>query len=93
MTELSYNDWIKKLSGDKDNIINGCHRDLARLIKAMWAINREGKWTIWMNEDYIRVKFHALHSFYRFFYRDYDNSEIEALEAALQYIYEQEQGR
>lgn len=59
------------------------------LVKAMWAINREGIYRIWILHD--RVE---LYNGYTkvieewFFFKKYNNSEQQALEKALEYIYE-----
>ena len=60
------------------------------LIKAMWAINREGNkdWTsIKMRWDGFSVRIHDLFG-KTFEYRNHNNSELEALTKALEYIYE-----
>lgn len=57
------------------------------LIKAMWQINKEGKYYITMNNNHIYIKYALCTKF--FYYKNY-NSEIEALEKALEYIYKQE---
>ena len=63
---------------------------LAILIKAMWAINREGKWWITMYPHGIHLKLPHRGKGKDFEYKDYNNSETEALAKALEYIFEQD---
>ena len=56
------------------------------LIKTMWAIIREGKYMIAMNKDYFSI--HTNDDYIEFLYDEHNNSETEALEAALKYIYD-----
>jgi hypothetical protein len=62
------------------------------LVCAMWAINREWKWTVIMSKAWINVlekdKIPPLKTFY---YQNFNNSEQEALREALKYIFEQEE--
>jgi hypothetical protein len=63
------------------------------MIKAIWAINREGKWFITMsNTQFLIMKTEGkgLSLEAGFDYKYHNNSEIEAMKAALLYIYEQE---
>ena len=64
------------------------------LIKAMWAINREyNNLHITMNANFIMASWHEDSDgewYEQFWYNEYNNSEQQALEAALIYILEQE---
>lgn len=61
------------------------------LIKAMWAINREEsfKLQIEFNRILISGMYNGSSYFKEFLYKDY-NSEQQALEKALEYIYKQD---
>lgn len=58
------------------------------LIKAMWAINRRGYWCVEMFKDAIGIcnKEPGYDDIKEFKYKDHNNSEMEALKAALEYI-------
>ncbi len=74
------------------NNVRTDNEELILLIKAMWAINREGKWHIKM-ENYCIAFYSYMAKEYKeiiFKYKDHNNSEQEALQKALEYIYEQD---
>ena len=65
--------------------------DIEMLVMAMWAINLERKWSITMQYqrifvDEIKIEIEHPHRTYDF--KDFHNSEKEALTKALEYIYE-----
>lgn len=66
------------------------HEELSLLIKAMWAINREGKWEI--ISDKVSLDISDKHGDFciSFYYSDHNNSEQEALTKALEYIFDKE---
>lgn len=73
------------------SLLNMSNSDIALLIliKAMWKINRENnKWVISMQGDLIMCQNDEIIE--TFLYKKYNNSEQQALEAALQYIYSEE---
>ena len=61
---------------------------LETLIKAMWAINREGEWNIKLDSHCI--VFHSRKDYCDDMYDFTEYSEQKALKKALEYIYEQE---
>lgn len=69
-------------------------RILALLIKAMWAINREkGKYRIKQNifnDYYVGDYSKRPVEYVEFAKEDHNNSEQQALQAALEYVFEQE---
>ena len=83
--------WINVLLYDEnedDELVN-----IAYYIKAMWAINREGKYQIVMDEIGIEI-FNEKDTddviLLSILFKDHNSSEIEALTKALEYIHEQE---
>lgn len=61
------------------------------LIKAMWAINRERKWFMDMNDKQIRAWIlMPTDGAIQCNFKDYNNSEIETLTAALIYVLDNE---
>lgn len=96
MTE-EFKKWLCVLGGDydysklKELQYHGDFESniLSILIKAMWAINREGKWAILMWNDYIEIFCIEKQSDdIDFFYKDYNNSELKVLTKAIEYIWE-----
>ena len=61
---------------------------LAILIKAMWAVNREGK-GIEINLESERVYVSLIQDHDYFYFKDHNNSEQEALTKALEYVWKQ----
>lgn len=85
--------WLCKKTGIGEYYIDPVNKldILPLLIKAMWAINREGKYHIIINSEEIKVTVRNTWDddecgYFR--YEDYP--EQQALEKALGYIYEQE---
>ncbi len=60
------------------------------LIKAMWIINRGGRRFVNMNWEQITIYAEGPYHLGAVYSKKYNNSEQEALTAALEYIYEQE---
>jgi hypothetical protein len=80
-----FKEWLCKKAGRGKLIpLDWKYCELEILIKAMWAINRKGKYYIILEPNLISVNKNE------FFYAQYNNSEQKALEKALEYIYEQE---
>ena len=86
--------WVCEKANIDEKLVYGCdYRFIGVLIKAMWAINRKGKWEISIFPQAIhigKVLFFANEDDILFKYKDHNNSEQEALEKALEYIYEKE---
>jgi len=90
--------WLCEKAEDKKNIeyfkseIINPDDWIALLIKAMWAINREGgDYSFILYRSFVEVSYNdGQHdSAENFFHGEYDNSEQEALTKALEYIWEQ----
>ena len=79
--------WVTKKAGcwNANGIIT-----LEILIQAMFAINREDKWYIKIDDEHVYCAKNKTMTNKEFFYTEYNNSEIETLEKALEYIWEQE---
>ncbi len=88
--------WIFELLGliyePENEMVEKVCCDISLLIKAMWQINRDGKYTIIIDGYNIRVVpmglKGSLEDTQDFKYSDHNNSELEALTQALTYIYE-----
>ena len=89
--------WLcENYNGGYIPIVNGspitkidCEIPLTILIKAMWAINEINIYEIKM--DGISFSVYDMNGICGIF--NFDNSEQEALTAALKYIYEKEEGK
>jgi len=89
--EENFVKWIIKVSNLNTKPIHTGQSNLEILIKAMFALNREGKWAIMIHPNEVivyRQSFSGKDII--FLIKDHNNSELEALTKALQYIYEQE---
>ena len=85
MTE-DFNDFL----AEKNGIVNDfTEPTLEILVRAMFKINREGEWHLIIDYDSVAIKKHPndiLHT--NIYYSDHNNSEQEALQKALKYVYE-----
>lgn len=84
--------WICKLISIKYRTIDdgyGEVYDIEILIKAMWKINRDGEWQIHSNVSsyYVSQKYRGKIDKW-FHFEEHNNSELEALTKALEYIWE-----
>jgi len=91
--------WLCELAEEPYDCVAGFlgHKDhdmenIFILIKAMWAINREGKWLILISASDIDITRSEKYKSKLFSYKNHNNSEQQALEKALEYIYEQDKG-
>lgn len=90
MTE-DFKKWLyKTIHGEYITLLFKRGAELELLIKAMWAINREGKWWITIYPHGIHLKLPHRGKGKDFEYKQHNNSETEALTKALEYIYKQE---
>lgn len=88
--------WLCEKAGHKPEHVRGFIKYDAQtltlyiFLKAMWAINREDKFDIKMDSNKIVVYCRFIVDRRYFHYHKHNNSEQEALEKALEYIYENE---
>ncbi len=92
--------WVLELADSALSIGTRCKpgyeiNTIAILIKAMWAINREKKWRMDINSNYVGVytnlsfnHFEKMDLNQEFRFRDFFNSEQKALQSALQHIFD-----
>jgi len=89
--EEDFKRWLCKLNGYdfESDYFRMDELMIEILIKAMWQINRDGKWDIQMDRDYIDVSSRQEVLDDVFTFKDHNNSELEALTKALEYIYKE----
>ena len=95
MDNQEYNKWVYTKASKIDSYYRDCKpfEDLSAdvLIKAMWAINREGIFFINTLQNSVFIdtvdQKNGADIAYYFLYKDHNNSEQEALDKALRYIY------